>query len=483
MNDESGNDQQNGAPKLSNQVNTIVELAGKRLQLWHTPDKKPFATADYGDGGVRNLDIWSKEFQYMLTEIILVDLDAIPSGRAIKEAVERLAGKAVVQGDEYEVFTRIAKIDDVIYVDLCDSQWQVIRIDKSGWEVISKPPVHFVRSPGMKPLPYPIRGGEISELRKLLPGISFDDWIKLQGFIVGTFNPDGTQPMLVVSGRQGSGKSSTVAMVRDVIDPNRVTVRSMPKKVEELFVATESSRLQVFDNVSYLNADQSDALAQILSGGGLTKRKLYSDTEEIAISTKQPIILNGITDVVSRSDLDERAIHIELEVMDPTERRIDSELREQFEETAPRFFGSILAAVSTALRNWSAVKLDDLPRLAELAKFVTASESKLQMEPGDFVRVLKLQTEERSKTRAELDPVVVAIRDRAFTIKETVFEGTFQELLDRIGEWLPGPHRSWTARKLSSAVKRVEADLSAVGIHLDRLGKYRNGSRIRLIHK
>jgi hypothetical protein len=483
MNTSTGNEQADVSKNTNNQVNTIVQLAERRIRLWHTPDKRPFATAEYGDGGVRNLDIRGREFQYMLTEIILADLDSIPSSRLIKEAVERLAGKAIVLGDEFEAFARIAKIGDVIFIDLCDPQWRAIKIDESGWEVISDPPVHFTRTSGMNPLPHPVRGGAISEFRELLPGISFDDWIKLQGFLVGVFNPDGTQPMLVVSGRQGSGKSSTVAMVRDVIDPNQVSVRSMPKKIEEMFVATESSRLQVFDNVSYLTADQSDALAQILSGGGLTKRKLYSDTEEIAITTKQPIILNGITDVVDRADVDERALHIELEVMDPTERRLDSELRDKFNEMAPRLLGSILDAVSAALRNWNSVELDELPRLAELAKFVTAGESELQMEPGDFARVLKEQTNERSRTRAELDPVIVAIRDHAFTIMESVFEGTFQELLERIDEWLPGPRRSWTARKLSSAIKRVEADLTAIGIHLDRLGKYRNGRRIRLVHK
>jgi hypothetical protein len=461
----------------------IVSLIENAVQLWHSPDKRPFVTAKFPDGTVRHLDVFGKEFHYIVLKTLSGGKKPAPSNRLIREAIERLAGMAIIDGEEHEVFRRVSKVDGVVYVDLCNDDWQFVRVDKSGWSVVKNPPVKLVRTSGMRPLPNPVRGGKLQEFRRLLPGVSFDDWIKIQGFLVGVFNPDGTQPVLVISGRQGSGKSKTAEMVRNLVDANQVPIRTMPRKIDELFVAAENSHLLAFDNLSHLTAEQSDAIAQISSGGGMTKRKLYSDTDEVAITTRQPMMLNGITDVVDRADLDERSLHVELDVMDPKERRLDSEIKETYEEMRPRLLGSILSAVSVALNRWDIIELDEMPRLAELTKFVTAAEPELQMEPGDFARVLKEQNSDRATRRAELEPVVAAIRDGAFTVSAPVFEGTYQDLLGYIEDRLPGPPGSWGAKRLSNAIKRVEADLNAIGIYLERMSKSNRGYPIRLIHR
>jgi len=462
------------------QSDWIVRVVSELSTLWHTPDMRPYATLPIKNKGDRNLYIHGTEFKYVISNTYFAHKKLVPSSRSVKEAAEKLAGLAVITGKEHEARIRLARVGDKIYLDLCDQKRRTIVIDGTGWKILNNVPVKFVQSTGMRELPEPVSGGTLEEFREVLPHLSDENWTKLQGFLVGAFNPVGTQPVLVITGGQGSGKSSMVEMISKLIDPNQVPSRSMPKKVDDLFVATENCRLLVFDNVSKLSDEQSDALAQMSSGGGMTKRKLYSDTDEILITTRQPIILNGITDFVERPDLDERSIHIQLESIDPSERRLDSELREKFEEMRPGLLGAIFDAVSVALKESKNVRLKKLPRLADMTHFVTAAESALQMEPGDFVRVMQEQGVERSESRAGLEPVVIAIRDHVGTVSHKGFEGTYGDLLDQIVDWLPNGPGYWTPRRLSGEIKRLMPDFATIGIYIVSLGRSRHGIRIRI---
>jgi len=465
-------------PEKPSLMARLVDLAKNSMKLWQSPDRQPFASLKFKDTGIHHLPLLGTEFKYVLMEAASREFGRIPNSRAVKEAIEGLAAEAVTNGEMLETHKRIARIDDVIYVDLCNKDWQVVKIDEDSWEVIESSPVKFIRTTGMRELEKPRSGGDIEDLRGLLPVLNDEDWVKLQGFLVGVFNPVGTQPVLIVTGGQGSGKSTLVNLKRALIDPNQVASRSMPKKIDELFVSCSNCRVLSFDNVSHLTADQSDTLCQIASGGGQVRRKLYTDTDEVAITTRQPIILNGITDFVARPDLDERSLHIELETMSPGDRLIDSEIEARFEQIRPELLGAIFDAVSTSLREADRVEIKELPRLAEFTKFVTAAESVLAMEPGGFASVMREQAADRAETRALLDPVVVAIRELLAVPRE--FDGTVQALLQQIDDKLPQGHGSRSARWLSGQLTRLTPDLEVIGIHVVRPKKTRRGAMVRI---
>ena len=93
------------------------------------------------------------------------------------------------------------------------------------------------------------------------------------------------------------------------------------------------------------------------------KRKHYSDTDEVRIVAARPVILNGITNFVTRGDLDSRALHIESEDIPGNERQLESELDEQFELLRSKILGGLYDAVSAALRNRDSVRPEyRLPR-------------------------------------------------------------------------------------------------------------------------
>ena len=79
-----------------------------------------------------------------------------------------LQGLALFAGPTEKVHIRYGEHEGKIYLDLANEKWEVVEIGPEGWRVINDPPVKFLRTPGMRPLPTPKPGGSIEELRSFL---------------------------------------------------------------------------------------------------------------------------------------------------------------------------------------------------------------------------------------------------------------------------------------------------------------------------
>src|SRR5205814_3055497 len=114
--------------------------------------------------------------------------------------------------------------------------------------------------------------------------------------------------VLVLSGEQGSAKSTATRVARALVDPNTTPLRTPPREVRDLMIAAANSRVLAFDNLSTLPQWLSDALCRVATGGGFTTRRLYSDDEEMLFDAQCPVLLNGIEEFVNRADLLDRAL-------------------------------------------------------------------------------------------------------------------------------------------------------------------------------
>src|SRR6516165_7261539 len=83
--------------------------------------------------------------------------------------------------------------------------------------------------------------------------------------------------------------------------------------------------------VAWLPPWLSDALCRIASGGSFAVRRLYTDDEEVLFRAARPTLLNGIEDVIGRSDLADRAIFLMLGPIEEKQRRPEAELWREFE--------------------------------------------------------------------------------------------------------------------------------------------------------
>ncbi len=182
--------------------------------------------------------------------------------------------------------------------------------------------------------------------------------------------------MIVLSGEQGSAKSTFSAILRALLDPNTAPLRALPREDRDLFIAASNGHVLAFDNVSGLPAWISDTLCRLATGGGFAVRQLYSDQDEVLFDAARPVILNGIEDIVTRPDLADRAVFLTLEPI-PDEPRRQSRNCGRRSMPSVGDLGVLLDAVAKGLAELPRTKLDKLPRMADFALWATACETAL----------------------------------------------------------------------------------------------------------
>ena len=177
--------------------------------------------------------------------------------------------KAHFDAPERPVYIRVGGIDGSLYLDLGDETWRAIEITTTGWRVVENPPVRFRRAAGMQPLPVPAPGGSAETLRSFLNVQSDTDFVLVVAWALAVLRNRGRYPVIVLSGEQGSAKSTFSAILRSLLDPNTAPLRALPREDRDLFIAANNGHVLAFDNVSGLPPWISDTLCRLTTGGGL----------------------------------------------------------------------------------------------------------------------------------------------------------------------------------------------------------------------
>src|SRR5258706_7478208 len=163
------------------------------------------------------------------------------------------------------------------------------------------------------------------------------------------------------------------------------------------------------DNLSRITPWLSDALCRLATGGGFGTRKLYENDEEVLFDAMRPVLMNGIEELATRSDLLDRALLLTLPAIPDDRRRTEAELWEAFERKRPGVFGALLEAVSCALRDESSVHLDRWPRMADFARWAVAAEPALGLRLGEFMNAYMGNREAAKDLALEASPVSAAL--------------------------------------------------------------------------
>ena len=353
----------------------MIGLA-QTAELFHAPDGTGFADLDI-NGHRETWPIRAKGFRRWLARRFFEETGGAPSSEALQSALNVIEAKAHFDAPERQVHIRVGGLDGRLYLDLGDEAWRAVKIDATGWRIVDNPPVRFRRASGMKPMPIPERGGSVATLRSFLNVQTDEDFVLVVAWALAVLRNRGPYPVIVLSGEQGSAKSTFSAILRALLDPNTAPLRALPREDRDLFIAASNGHLLAFDNVSGLPAWISDTLCRLATGGGFAVRQLYSDQDEVLFDAARPVILNGIEDIVTRPDLADRAVFLTLEPI-PEERRLpEEELWAAFEAERPRILGVLLDAVAKGLAMLPQTRLDKLPRLADFALWATACETAL----------------------------------------------------------------------------------------------------------
>jgi len=469
------------------QATMLVELAGE-CDLFHDVDGEAFARFQVGDGDDFHWEVSrvrNKGFRRWLSRRFYRATKKTPSAQSLQDALGVIEAKAIFDGDKRSVYIRVAEHDDKIYLDLGSDRWQAIEIDRHGWRIVDDAPVVFRRGKSMLSLPTPVQGS-LNEFRRFA-NVTDDDWPLLLGFMVAAMRPNGPYPVLAVYGEHGSAKSTLCRYIRRIIDPNISPLRADYREPRDLMICANGGWVVALDNLSTIKDWLSDCLCRLSTGGGFATRTLYENDEETIFDAKRPVILNCIEEVVTRSDLLDRCVLLNLPRIDGEKRIPEAQLDREFDGALPSILGGLLTAVSTAMRNQNSVNLSSLPRMADFAIWATAAEPALGLKPGEFVDAYTSNRAAGNETAIEASPVGKAVID--FVAWIGIWTGTSTELLKELDHRVDDKTKkleSWpsTARTLGAAVKRLAPNLREAGLGLEFGRTGRKGTRtITLIHQ
>ncbi|MCA9063647.1 MAG: hypothetical protein KDA96_11330 [Planctomycetaceae bacterium] len=438
------------------------------MKLFHDGDEA-FAAIDVAG----HREVWrlgSKAFRYWLCSQYWIVTRSAPNSQALQDAIGVLRGRAMFEGQHRTTAVRISGNDDVIWLDLANDSWQAVRIDAGGWSIVDRPLVAFVRPRGVLPLPTPIRGGSLDELRELVNVPNDTDWILIIAWLVAALRPRGPYPALSINGEQGSAKSTLSRMLRSLIDPNAAALRSAPRDERDLVIAGSNGHVIALENLSKIQDWLSDALCRLSTGGGFGTRELFSDAEERLFEGQRPVLLNGINELCTRSDLLDRAICVSLSAIPDNRRTTESELWQRFDEIRGRVLGALLDAVSQACSAHADVQLETLPRMADFATWIVAAEPALPCPEGAFLRAY--QGNRASANESAIESSVLSGPLMELMEQVDTWEGTATELLDTLSE-LAGDRvtkgKDWPRKPhlLSGELRRIAPNLRRTGIDVE----------------
>jgi hypothetical protein len=444
----------------------LIDLAQTAV-LFHTPDGTGFA--DFVIKGHRETwPIRSKGFRRWLSRRYFEETAGAPSSEALQSSLNVIEAKAHFDAQQRIVYIRVGGLEGRLYLDLGDEAWRAVEIDATGWRVIDNPPVRFRRAAGMKPLAVPAPGGSVETLRSFLNVQSDTDFVLVVAWALAVLRNRGPYPVIVLSGEQGSAKSTFSAILRALLDPNTAPLRALPREDRDLFIAASNGHMLAFDNVSGLSAWISDTLCRLATGGGFAVRQLYTDQDEVLFDAARPVILNGIEDIVTRPDLADRAIFLTLEPIPEERRRPEAELWAAFEAERPRILGALLDAIVMGLKMLPQTTLEKLPRMADFALWATACETAL-WEAGTFCSAYCGNLNEAVDNVIDADPVAVAVR--ALMATRTVRTQTASDLLGALAESAgerATKTKTWpdSPRALAGRLRRAAPFLRKIGIEI-----------------
>ena len=392
------------------------------------------------------------------------------NGEYLRTAAGTLAAQAEFAGEAKELHTRAAWHEGALYYELRPGK--VVRVGEGGWTFEARPPVLFRRYPNLKPLPDPEAGGSLDSLFSLVNLKTERDRRLFTAYAVTVPLPHVGRPILSASGPMGSGKTTAGRSVKRLWDPTAPeTVRYDP---HDFLQKAAHCYMPMLDNLSALPDSAADTLCRLVTGEADSKRKLYTDDEDVIIELRRAVILNGINAPTDRGDVLDRSLVVELERIPDKERRTEEEMWAVFERGHPALLGAAFDTLAKTIARKLSLKLSRRPRLADWGEYAASAYEVMgwgaETFLSDWDEVVKVQN------RATLDGSPVAQAVIRLMQERNAYEGTSTELhkkLETVAEDIGvsvARDKAWpkSARWLWRRIQEVVPLLVASGIEATR---------------
>lgn len=468
------------------QAEIIIRLVQeKNTILFHDSVKDPYAAVMVkGHREVWAID--SGDFSLWLNSLYY-SLKKKPAKKdSVQQAKEILKAKALFENTEaIPLDTRVAQSDNAFWYNLNNEDGEAVKITENGWEVVNNPPILFKRYRHQNCQYYPNKDGDI---RRILKYINLQENHTLfLCWIVSCFIPGFPHAMPIFFGEKGAAKTTTCVLLKKLIDPSSLETLTIQKSSRSLAINLQQHWFLPFDNVSHIDVETSDTLCRAITGGGIQQRRLYSDADDYIFTFQKCLALNGINNVANRPDLLDRAILIELRRIDESCRRELSDLTSKFEEDIPYILGGIFDTLAKAISIYPTVHLDNLPRMADFARWGYAIGQALGDLGNKFLDEYNANQETRNIEILNTD--IVATLVVGFMKDKDLWSGLISELHNHLIEIAPQYGISSKSKEfpsvpqiLSRRLNNLQSNLKEAGISFTTKSKT-HGREITLTNK
>lgn len=413
----------------SEQVTILMAIA-ERETLFRDQLGDPFIRVNLGNRS----EIWTlrseKLTNYLMRKFYLENQQTVPSTTAVKQAVKMLMALAE-ETERRDLRLRVAPGENgTIWYDLGDETWRAVKLTAAGWEINATPPILFKR--------YATNCGLVLPERKENPLARLFDFVNIHDegekllfkiYLITNFIPGIPHPAAAFYGHQGAAKTTAARVIKRLVDPG-LELTAFPESTKELAQFLAHNYVCVFDNLARISSAQSNILCQAVTGGGLMKRRLYTDEGDVALAFKGCVVMNGINLVAGKPDLLDRSLLFELGRIDETARKDEKTFWQDFETERPFILGGIFDVLASALQRYPAVQIAQAPRMADFFKWGIATCEAMGIDREVFIEAYEAN---RRKMHGEVltgEPLAEAIIE--FLRERARWEGKASELLDAL---------------------------------------------------
>jgi len=468
----------------SNLVDDYVDRAD--FEYFHDQTMEPYIRTVL-DNTVRNMKIGSQEFNIFVSKDFKEKYGTVLRVSNLKDISEIMMGFAVHDGQEFKLDVRIIKSNDnSIYYDL--GLGKLVHINVNGWEIIDPPYPMFKKFSHQKEQSKPLKSNK-EDFENIDQFINIENEEQKYLFkvnLITCFIPGFPHPIEFLHGEQGSAKSTLTKIKKSLIDPSVLNSISLNKD-NELIQAVSHHYYPTFDNLSVLKKQTSDLLCRFVTGEGYSRRKLYTDDDDIIYQYMRCITLNGINQVATQPDLLDRGLIFELKTILPENRKCEQDIFKKFEDLKPKILGSIFSIVSASLKEFDSIILENPPRMADFTKWGCAVSKAMGLSEERFLNAYRHNTQLKNNIAIESSPIALPVielmKDKnQIEITATELYYDLKAVADTIGidtksHYYP-KDPNWLWRRL----KEIRPNLLEYGIQVDKIDEFRNerGRLIRL---
>lgn len=461
----SGKPDQNGKPGKESQFNTMLKLfKATGAQVFQDRHGKPWAFV-YENGIYKPVPLGGPAFYRRCLKLY----HEVTGEPVSKDTVEKVAALLSDTDVTVDLQNRFAQEDDRIYIDLGTDTWEVVEITGDGYSVVHLDRPLFCRKGHQKPLPTPEPGGKVQDILAFLP--IKDETLRLLILVWLCSIPLAkiARPGIIMHGLHGSGKSSATECLREAVDPSSTPTLSLSTNGNDFIQMMDHHAVLCLDNVQALPQWVSDCICRAVTGGGYSKRMLYTDDENFSYQFQRTFIVNGISIAASSPDLLDRSILIELDRISGNERTEKLKLQEAYDRAKARIFGSICETLSKAITLRAAQKeISHLPRMADWCRWGMCIAEALGFSPEQFFQAYQDNKRIQDQEVVSGEPVCQALMGFMRARADARWEGTAADLYAQLGNVADASgfmDRDWprAANAFVRKLKGLRHNLEAVG--------------------